>query len=29
MFFVITVIALIATVIMWACLTVGRRDEDD
>lgn len=29
MFFMITVIALIATVIMWACLTVERRDEDD
>lgn len=29
MLFSITVIALIATVIMWACLTVERRDEDD
>lgn len=29
MLFSLTVIALIATVIMWACLTVERRDEDD
>lgn len=29
MLFSMTVIALIALVIMWACLTVKRRDEDD
>lgn len=29
MLFSLTVIALAATVIMWACLTVERRDEDD
>lgn len=29
MLFSLTVIALIATVIMWACLTVERRDEDE
>lgn len=29
MLFSLTVIALIATVIMWACLTVERRDKDD
>ena len=28
MFFVITVIAMISLVIMWACLTVERRDEE-
>jgi hypothetical protein len=28
MLFSITVIALIATIIMWACLTVERRDEE-
>ncbi len=29
MLFSITVIALISLVIMWACLTVERRDEDE